>query len=150
MKVKNSYGTKERLYEMMERVNKINLNENRLSRPKRIGLIKQLVKFVDNKLNLGDNMPEIIISYDKDEAKEMRSFGKNTPEIKEIRIVDNNRNLADTLRTLTHELKHTDQFVKGLLKPDSGDDGSNIENDANAFAGLVMREFGKLHPEIFE
>lgn len=150
MKISHSYGSKERLYEMMEKVNKINLNENKLSRAERINVIKSLIKFVDDKLNLGENMPKIVISYKDGEAKEMRSFGKNTPEANEIVVVDANRNLADTCRTLIHELKHTDQFVKRKLTSASGEDGSDIENEANAFAGSVMREFGRNHPEIFE
>ena len=131
--------------------NKNIINEEVLPKNKRIKIIRTFIDFVKNKLGLDDkDMPEIIISYNDKEAKEMKSFGKNTPEINKIRIVDKNRNLADTLRTAGHEIKHTEQFIKGKLNPKSGDDGSEFENEANAFAGVVMREFGKLHPEIFE
>ena len=155
MRVFHSYDSKEKLFEMMQKVNGIVLNENKLNenllpKEERLKIIKQFIEFVDGKLNLGDNMPKIIISYDGDEAKNMQSFGKNTPKLKEIRVVDKNRNLADTLRTLGHEIKHTDQYIKGVLTPKSGDDGTDIENEANAFAGVVMREFGKKYPIIFE
>jgi hypothetical protein len=157
MKVFHSHGSKERLFEMMQRVNGIVLNESKvrlteevIPKDKRLELIKTFVGFVNDKLNLGENMPEIIVSYDGSEAKDMLSFGKNTPEANEIRVVDKNRNLADTLRTLGHELKHTDQYIKGSLNPNSGDDGTESENEANAFAGVVMREFGRKYPIIFE
>lgn len=150
MKVFHSYGSKDRLFEMMRKVNGIALNEEKLPETDRHNLIKLFLDFVEEKLQLGDNMPKIVISYDGNEAKEMKSFGKNTPEAKEIRVVDKNRNLADTLRTLVHELKHTDQYAKGKLNSSSGDDGSEMENEANAFAGVVMREFGKKYPIIFE
>jgi Zn-dependent peptidase ImmA (M78 family) len=157
MKVFHQYGSKDRLFEMMQKVNGIvlsegkkSINESILPKEKRLEIIKTFIDFVDSKLNLGDNMPEIIISYDGNEAKEMLSFGKNTPALKEIVVVDKNRNLADTIRTLGHELKHTDQFIKGELTPNSGNDGSEQENEANAFAGVIMREFAKKYPIIFE
>ncbi len=31
-----------------------------------------------------------------------------------------------------------------------GSDGSPIENEANSLAGVIMRQYGKLHPEIYE
>jgi hypothetical protein len=157
MKVFHSYGSKERLFEMMRKVNGIALNESKktineevLPQEKRQELFEKFIEFVDEKLQLGENMPKIIISYDGNEAKNMLSFGKNTPEAREIRVVDKNRNFADTCRTLGHELKHTDQYIKGILNPNSGDDGTELENEANAFAGVVMREFGRKYPIIFE
>jgi hypothetical protein len=32
----------------------------------------------------------------------------------------------------------------------NGEDGSDTENEANAMAGVIMREFGRENPEIFE
>jgi hypothetical protein len=157
MKIFHSYGTKERLFDMMRKVNGITLNEKKqkineevVPQEKRHEILEKFIEFVDEKLQLGENMPKIIISYDGNEAKNMLSFGKNTPEAKEIRVVDKNRNLADTCRTLGHELKHTDQYIKGKLNPGSGDDGTDFENEANAFAGVIMREFGRKYPIIFE
>ena len=80
----------------------------------------------------------------------MKSFGKYTPETNELRVVFANRNLADAFRTLGHELKHNEQRIKGNVDPTSGDTGSDIENEANAFAGIAMREFGQKYPMIFE
>ena len=157
MKVFHSYGSKERLFEMMKKVNGIalngkkqNINEEVIPQEERQKILEKFIEFVDEKLQLGENMPKIIISYDGNEAKNMLSFGKNVPESKEIRVVDKNRNLADTCRTLGHELKHTDQYIKGKLNPSSGDDGTESENEANAFAGVVMREFARKYPIIFE
>jgi hypothetical protein len=30
-----------------------------------------------------------------------------------------------------------------------GEDGSPIENEANAVAGIIIRKYGKLHPELY-
>ena len=38
----------------------------------------------------------------------------------------------------------------GLLGPNSGDTGSDIENDANAVAGIIMRDYGKQNPDIYK
>ena len=148
MKVFNTYGSKERLFEMMKRVN--NLNESILPVERKNEVIKEFIAFVKEKLELGNDMPKIVISYDEKEAKNMKSFGKYTPEINELRTVAVNRNLADVCRTLGHELKHHQQRQKGILNSDSNDTGSDVENEANAFAGVAMREFGQKYPIIFE
>ena len=148
MKVFNSYGTPERLFEMMKKVNK--LNEEILPTEKKNEIIKQFIEFLKEKLGFDDNMPEIKISYDEKEAPSMKSFGKYTPETNELRVVAVNRNLADVLRTLAHELIHHMQRLKGVLGQDSNDTGSEHENEANALAGVYMREFGAKNPIIFE
>ena len=42
-------------------------------------------------------------------------------------------------------------IVNGDIKnvAEDGNDGSDIENEANAVAGIIMRKYGKLHPEIY-
>jgi len=161
MRIFSQKGSKERLFDMMKKVNKLpiekkeekpvkKLNEEVLPINEKNKIINIFIDFVKEKLELGDDNPRIIISYDNKEAQEMKSFGKNTPEANEIRVVAINRNLADVLRTLGHELVHTKQYKEGKLKSDSGEDGSEFENEANSKAGLIMREFGKKYPEIFE
>ena len=135
---------------MMQRVGKMGLNEALLPKEKKIEVINDFVKFVGKKLKFSNELPKIILSDNEKEAETMHSFGKFTPEIKEIRVVIANRNLADILRTLAHELVHFWQHLKGVLKADSNNTGSEHENEANALAGALMREFGKLNSIIFE
>ena len=148
MKVFYQYGTKERLFEVMKRVN--NINENVLPVERKATIIADFIDFIDNKLNLNGNVPEIKISYDSDVAQKMKSFGKYTPEIKELMVVVSNRNLADILRTLAHELVHHKQNVEDRLDSESNETGSDIENEANSLAAQFMREYGKNNPIIFE
>lgn len=150
MRVFNQYGTKDRLFEMMQKVGQMGLNEALLPKEKKIEVINDFVKFVGKKLKFSKELPEIILSDDEKEAQTMHSFGKYTPEVKEIRVVIANRNLADILRTLAHELVHYWQYLKGELKTDSNNTGSKHENEANALAGALMREFGKMNSIIFE
>ena len=61
-----------------------------------------------------------------------------------------NRNMADILRTIAHELVHHKQNELGMIKPGSGDTGSDIENQANSLAGIILREYGKMNRLIYE
>ena len=58
--------------------------------------------------------------------------------------------MADVLRTLAHELVHHRQNELGKLNNDSGKTGSDVENEANVKAGILMRDFGKDREEIYE
>ena len=150
MKVFHPYGSKERLFEMIQKVGGMKLNEALLPKEKKVEEINKFVDFVNKKLNFGKELPKIILSDNEKEAETMHSFGKYTPETKEIRVVIANRNLADILRTLAHELVHHKQYLDGMLKPNSNDTGSKDENEANALAGVLLREYGKLNTIIFE
>jgi hypothetical protein len=69
----------------------------------------------------------------------------------EVHIYSLGRALVDILRSIGHELTHHRQNVRGELKniEEDGSDGSLIENEANAEAGVMIRKFGKIKPEIY-
>jgi len=148
MKIFHPYGSKERLFEMVNRVNR--LDEELLPKEKKNEIIGQFINSCCDYLGIDPNDLNIEISYDPEEAAKMASFGKNTPETGVNRIVAANRNLADVLRTLAHELVHEKQKKEGRLYSGAGDDGTDIENEANAEAAIIMRRFGKANPIIFE
>lgn len=148
MAVFHLYRSRERLFEVMKRVN--NLDEQLLPAEKKNEIIDEFVGFVENELALGSDMPNIVISYDDKEAESMKSFGKYTPQDSDLRVVAANRNLADVLRTLAHELVHRKQEKEGKLDANSNETGSEVENEANALAGVLMRNFGMQNPIIFE
>jgi Zn-dependent peptidase ImmA (M78 family) len=148
MKVFHSYGSKERLFEMMKRVN--NLNEEILPEEERKKIVSDFISFLNEKLDLNGDFPSVELSYDENKAQEDKSFGVYKNESNEIEVVATNRNLADILRTIAHEFVHYKQGKEGKLNPNSGETGSNEENEANALAGVLMREFGRNNPIIFE
>jgi hypothetical protein len=150
MKAFHPYGSKERLFEMIQKVNKIPLHEQLLPKEKREEIVGDFVSFIAEKLGLGNDMPQVVLSYDPEEAASMTSFGKYTPQTNELRVVAVNRNLADVLRTVAHENIHYKQGKDGKLTSDSNRTGSDVENEANALAGVFMREYGKNNPIIFE
>ena len=61
------------------------------------------------------------------------------------------RAIVDVCRSIAHELVHHKQNIEGRLKDAVADgaDGSPIENEANAVAGIIIRKYGRLHPEIY-
>lgn len=151
MKSRSKYDSKKRLLEVFQKVNKIKLNEDLLNPKDKFPLIAEFVGYVCNHINLNENdLPEIIISENEGEARKNKSFGGYNFKDEVIRVVLINRNLADVLRTLAHELIHHKQKIDNKLNQDSGKTGSDCENEANSLAGIIMREFGKIRPEIFE
>ena len=58
--------------------------------------------------------------------------------------------MADILRTLAHELVHRKQDEDERIDYNSGDTGSEIENEANAKAGILLRKFGKQNEKIYQ
>lgn len=136
---------------MMQKVNKVQLNEAVLEKEKKSEIINKFMGEVNEYLELvGDDQPDVEISYDPTLAAEMASFGKFTPSDGKIVVVATNRNLADILRTLAHEMVHHKQKIEGKLDHNSNDDGSEVENEANATAAIIMRKFGRENPIIFE
>lgn len=133
---------------MMRRVNR--LDESALPIELKADIVAKFIRFADEKLGLNGDLPKIEVSYDSKVAQDMHSFGKYVPEKNELLIVAANRNLADVLRTLAHELVHCSQRIKGVLHDKSSETGSEHENEANALAGALMREFAQQYPIIFE
>jgi len=111
-------------------------------------IIKAFVKFASQKLGL-DHPPKIKLQRNPKLASQRRSFGGYTPG-QGIEINIGNRHIMDVLRTLAHEMVHYKQDINGELKPDSGRDGSDEENEANAKAAVVMRLWAKMNPELFQ
>ena len=147
MKVFHPYGSKERLFEVFQRVNKGVLAEAVLDKEQREEIINEFVDFVKEKIGLPET-PNIDISYDEKDAQDMKSFGLYTGD--NLLVVAANRNLADILRTIAHELIHHKQYLEDRIEQNSNETGSDIENEANALAGVIMREFAQIKPIIFE
>ena len=80
----------------------------------------------------------------------MKSFGGYDTQNKDIKLNVHNRHQADIFRTLAHELVHYKQDIQGRLYPGAGETGTPIENEANAGAAIIMRNFAQQHPEMFE
>ena len=113
-------------------------------------LLKEFIKFAIDELGIQKPPTSLTLSRDNKMAKEMHSFGSFNPNNDKIWLYVKNRNMADLLRTLAHELVHRKQAEDGRIDYNSGETGSDIENEANAQAGVLLRKFGKQNEEIYQ
>lgn len=109
--------------------------------PKKAERIKDFTKFCFQKLDL-HKKPRIHLTN----KIETTSLGYFVPENNTIVVVVKNRHQMDIMRTLAHELVHLKQSETREL---DGRTGSYDENEANSMAGVLMRIWGKMHPEYF-
>jgi len=125
------------------KLNKAGLEENETD------IVSDFIDFATKALELQD-IPEIEFTDDEEVAKQMHSLGSYRPDTGKLLVVRGSRMIADILRTLAHELVHRKQAELKPLTQDDGATGSPIENEANAAAGVLLRQFGQYKPEIFE
>ena len=115
----------------------------------RLNILKDFLGFCRAELNI-QTLPKISLLNDKSFVEQFRSFGEYNPETKTIKVVALNRNLADICRSLAHELCHHRQNELNMIYNEAGETGTDIENDANAMAGIIMRDFGKRNVDVYE
>lgn len=109
--------------------------------------LQKFAEYVANELDISSSI-KIVIT---DPNPNVPSLGAFSPESGNIMLVIKGRLIADILRTLAHELVHLKQFEDGRLTDPvkDGATGSDIENEANAVAGILMRNYGKGNRDIY-
>ncbi len=115
-----------------------------------IDVVRQFIKYAVKSLDLQNLPSNLTLSYNTSKARHLHTFGYFDPTTNAIWLYVKDRNVADILRTLAHELVHRKQEEEGRIDNNSGQTGSSIENEANAMAGILLRNFGKHHEEIYE
>ena len=104
---------------------------------------QEFIDFAADQLDL-DQVPEINI----DDSGLDQTFGHYSDH--GITVSSKARHPADVMRTIAHELVHYKQDQLGQLDQDSGATGSDEENQANAQAGVIMRNYSRENPDIYE
>jgi hypothetical protein len=117
--------------------------------PKNLDTLKHFIGYVKGELNI-QSLPQITLVRNKQFVADARSFGEYHPGLNTVKVFVLNRNLADICRSLAHELVHHRQNELGMIGANSGETGSEIENDANALAGILMRDYGKLNQSVYD
>ena len=110
-------------------------------------IIKDFVRYAKSELGI-ETLPKIKLVNDQKFATSHHSFGSYRPESVELNVYVKNRNTADILRTLAHELVHHRQNELGMDM--DGTSGSEVENQANSIAGVLMRNYGRANERIYE
>jgi hypothetical protein len=118
-----------------------------LDRKNTYSILHKFVKFAAEHLDL-KTLPKFEFKFDNQQSVENSSFGGYGGH--HISISVGNRHIMDVCRTLAHELVHYKQDLNHELEGDNpGATGSPQENEANAEAAVIMRNWGKLHPKLF-
>jgi len=124
------------------------MNEN-LS-PSKSKNIQHFIEYATKRLKLNEK-PNVVLLKDNELGGEQPSLGGYSPLTGEIFVVTDGRLTADILRTIAHEMVHRKQDELKLIRSedDSGKTGSPIENQANALAGVLLRDYGKINKQIY-
>ena len=112
---------------------------------KRSEIIHDFIEFAIKELGIEGDVPEIVINTQPGFAPTYKTYGMASPRGIVVSIY--NRALGDVLRTLGHELVHIKQFE--TQETVDGSTGSEDENKANSEAGVLLRKYGKAHPNVY-
>ena len=123
------------LYEMFEQQEELTL----------VDALRDFLPIVVKHLKLTE-LPKIHLARNIHDTH-VPTFGRfeNDPPVVTVNI--ENRHPNDILRTLAHELVHYAQGTRGMLDSDSWRTGSPEEDEANAEAGVIMRQFNTEFPK---
>lgn len=147
-RVLGSHKTKEDALKQLRtiEISKHSIQEDKSNLKKYINYLNEILEYCCNELQVP--RPKVNIILNEKYTQEHNSFGGYKPGKNEIDLVIKNRTCSDSGRTLVHEVRHLKQDLDGVLTNESGKDGSEHENECNAFAGKVMREYNRKYPEI--
>lgn len=110
--------------------------------------MREFVDFCADQLGL-EREPDLRIKRDPEWSKRAKTFGRYNPSTNQLEVSLANRHVMDILRTIAHELTHQHQHEREDVPSHAGETGSEWENEANARAGILMRDYGHSHPELF-
>jgi Zn-dependent peptidase ImmA (M78 family) len=113
--------------------------------PENMELVKRFVAYVIGELKIESNA-HIHFLFEHD--PNYPSAGGYLPSEKKVICAAKNRAMADIMRTLAHELTHHRQNELGMIGPQDGDN-QKLEDQANTYAGRLVRWFGRENREIY-
>ena len=113
-------------------------------------ILRDFIRFCIKELKI-KSMPTIKLRKDPQWPVAHSTFGRYTNDKHLLEVAWGQRHIMDVLRTVAHELTHKHQHERdgSRMGPDAGETGSPYENEANARAGILMRDYARLHPEYF-
>jgi len=111
--------------------------------------VADFVNFAKEHLDIDDDI-KIELAFEKTPDLITTAYYQNSEN--RLKVYVKNRAIIDVCRSIAHELVHHKQNLEGrITNPEiDGADGSDIENEANAVAGVIIRKWGRIHPEIYE
>ena len=112
--------------------------------------LKGFVVFAIKELKI-NNPPRFLVSNGKMELKTTASYDYTSNHDKKIiKVNGRNRMMVDIMRSIAHELVHHKQYEQGRLKVKPPDIGGEIEDEANAIAGQLIKKYALIDNTIYE
>jgi len=113
-------------------------------------ILRDFIRFCVKELKI-EQMPRVRLRKDPQWSQVHKTFGRYNDDANTLEVAWGQRHIMDVLRTVAHELTHKHQHEREgeQMGADAGETGSPYENEANARAGVLMRDYGRLHPEYF-
>jgi len=108
-------------------------------------LIREFCEFCASFLNITE--PIVIQIINDRDLEGVRTTADYNPEDHRIRVYGKNRAIVDICRSIAHEMTHMGQMISGRLKFPVQDAGGEIEDEANAKAGEIIKIFAKSQPD---
>jgi len=122
--------------------------EEKVNAPTDEQILRDFVDFCVKELKI-QKLPTIKLRRDPQWPEVHKTFGRYIDDRDMLEVAWGNRHIMDVLRTVAHELTHRRQHEREAVPADAGETGSRYENEANARAGILMRDYARLHPEYF-
>jgi len=107
--------------------------------------VHEFIKFAKDALQLKEKVSVKLLSH----RHENMTAACYDPNTNEISIYTKGRAYPDVCRSIAHEMVHQKQNELNVLEADSGQTGSDVENEANACAGIIMRNFGDVVENLY-
>jgi hypothetical protein len=108
---------------------------------KKLATTKKFLNFCCDELNLNDKFTCKVV-FDR-ESNGVKTTAYYRDDEKLVVVYGKNRMLGDILRSIAHELVHQLQHQEGRIEYPVQDIGGEIEDEANARAGSLVKTFIK-------
>jgi len=129
------------------------LNENKLAETERDVEINKFIKFCKDELDIKE-LPPVTLRYDKEGGADHSNIDTTAYQSKTqgVHVYVKDRALVDVLRSLAHELVHHNQlerdedyYWKHIQDNPGIQSGTDLEDEANARAGSLIKDWGLVH-----
>lgn len=105
----------------------------------KINVIRQYIRFVVKELGIEGKF-RLVLTTEKEKLG-VKTTAYYRDKDKMVVVYAKKRMLGDVLRSVTHELVHKRQYEENRVKYPLQDVGGEIEDEANAKAGAIIKLF---------
>ena len=110
----------------------------------KINVIRQYIRFVVKEVGL-EGAFKLVFTTEREKLG-LKTTAYYRDQDKMVVVYAKNRMLGDVLRSVTHELVHKRQYEQGRITHPVQDVGGEIEDEANAKAGAIIKTFIRKNP----